>query len=72
MVAGLLKNIGGRKMFNKARKATATTVLTVSILTSATMITANAATINYTVKPGDTLSAIAKKYRVSLKKFRIC
>jgi len=59
-------------MFNKARKATATTVLTVSILTSATMITANAATINYTVKPGDTLSAIAKKYRVSLKKFRIC
>ncbi len=54
-------------MFNKARKATATTVLTVSILTSATMITANAATINYTVKPGDTLSAIAKKYRVSLK-----
>jgi len=52
-----------KKMF---KRATATTVLSVSILTSATMITANAATITYTVKSGDTLSAIAKKYNVSL------
>ncbi|NRD76929.1 LysM peptidoglycan-binding domain-containing protein [Bacillus sp. BRMEA1] len=54
------------KQLKKIKKAIATTAISLSILTPATMMTANAATITYTVKSGDTLSAIANKYNVSL------
>ncbi|WP_066400463.1 LysM peptidoglycan-binding domain-containing protein [Neobacillus mesonae] len=50
----------------KIPKAITAAVLSLSIITPASMLTANAATITYKVKSGDTLSAIAKKYKVSL------